>query len=413
PRTAIGRGGPQAPTAAPGRLPASAQLPPVGIPMELLHKAYSLDPKITYLNHASMGTMPRIVQRAHRAYLSTCELNPWLYMWSDAWSEALARTRAEAGALLGCNPERLAITRNATEGFHMLAQGLKLGPGDEVLFSNLNHVGASAPFQTQALRQGFRARRFQIDLTRIPWMFNDDIIEAHVRAIRPSTRVLVLPHIDNIVGLRHPITAIARAARGAGVRWVLIDGAQTAGMLPLRLDALEIDAYVTSGHKWLQGPKGTGLLYLRPRLQHELRPMFTTWGQERWQGTVRQFEDFGARDLPGVLALGDAIAFQRRFDLAVVDRHRRALWRHVRDRAKSTVSLRWCSSTAWDRGGAIATIGLRERASAAIAGKLFKEHGFVLRPFTTEALGTLLRLSPNLANTVEQLDNLLERLQAT
>ena len=92
---------------------------------------YTLDPGITYLNHGSIGTIPRTVQQAHRSYLELCETNPWLYMWGGAWEETREAVRAKAAQLLRCEADEVALTHNTTEGFNILAQGLPLGRGDE------------------------------------------------------------------------------------------------------------------------------------------------------------------------------------------------------------------------------------------------------------------------------------------
>ena len=87
---------------------------------------YSLGEGVTYLNHASIGTIPLAVQRAHRRYLEICEQNPWLHIWGEAWVEPLAEVRLRAASVLGCDAGEVALTHNTTEAFNLLAQGLPL-----------------------------------------------------------------------------------------------------------------------------------------------------------------------------------------------------------------------------------------------------------------------------------------------
>ena len=115
---------------------------------------YTLAEGLVYLNHASIGTIPKVVQAARRRYLETCESNPWLYMWGGAWTGPWREVRAKAAAYIGCGVESVAITHNTTEGFNVLAHGLPLGEGDEVLFSTLNHGGASNTFRHEAEARG-------------------------------------------------------------------------------------------------------------------------------------------------------------------------------------------------------------------------------------------------------------------
>lgn len=246
---------------------------------EALRDRYMLGPDVVYLNHASIGTMPRAVHEARVEYMSVCEANPWLYMWGGAWEEPRESVRAKAAVLFGVDPNDVAITHNTTEGFNVLAQGLPLGPGDEVLFSSLNHDGASICWDHYASRRGYAVRRFDFPVTDIPGLPAEDVVELHRRQIRPETRVLVFPHVDNIVGLRHPMAALTAMAKAEGVEVVAVDGAQTAGMIPLDLAASGVDAYATSPHKWIQSPKGLGLLYTRRETRETLHPMWVTWGQ--------------------------------------------------------------------------------------------------------------------------------------
>ena len=198
-------------------------------PFDQLRGDYLLDEGITYFNHASIGTIPRLVHEAQVRYLTACEGNPWLHMWGGVWEASRERTRVLAADMLGCRDEEVAITHNTTEGFNLLAAGLPLGRGDEVVFSGLNHPGASVCWSSHAARVGYTVREFALPVAEVASKSEEDVVEAHLRQIRPGTAVLVLPHIDNTVGLRHPIKKIAAAARTKGVRYVLVDGAQDVG----------------------------------------------------------------------------------------------------------------------------------------------------------------------------------------
>lgn len=375
-----------------------------------LREAYDLAPGVSYLNHASIGTVPRVVREAHSRYLEVCETNPWLHVWGDAWKEAVESTHTAAAAFCGCATVDLAITRSTTEAFCLAAAGLPLGDGDEVLFSSLNHVGASAAWEHQARRRGFSVRRFPFPIADVPGMSDDDLVQIHLREVSDATRVLVLPHVDNIVGMRHPLRAIARAARKRGVRWIMVDGAQSIGMLPVELRTLEVDLYATSAHKWLQAPKGSGLLYVNESLRDHLTPMFYTWGQARWSGTARAYTDYGTRDLPRLLALGDAVEFQKR-NLGV-DRgsHDRALFEHARARAEAHPRLSWRSPRSWERGSAVMAVGLEGMRAGPLAEALFEEEGMLVRPFDRPE-GSHLRVSPNGATTHADLDRFFDAVE--
>ena len=371
---------------------------------------YGLDPAVTYLNHASIGTIPAPIRAAHADYLELCETDPWLHIWGGAWEEPRERVRAKAAACLGCEAADIALTHNTTEAFNLAAQGLALGRNDEVLFPDINHPGASVAWEMAAKRAGFAVRRFRFPLETAETLDTESCLALFDKAIRPETRVLVLPHLDNIVGIRQPVAEIAALARSRGVEFIAVDGAQTAGMLPLDIAALGIDLYATSGHKWLQGPKGTGLLYLGEAARERLQPLWATWGQERWAGSVRIFEDYGTRNFPALLALGDALDFQASIDRATRAKQYEALRRHALARADASPALDWHSPRESALGGALFALALR-RETADDAFARLNRQGFVFRPFRPPD-PNVVRISPNLANEIADIDRLIDALEA-
>jgi selenocysteine lyase/cysteine desulfurase len=372
-----------------------------------LRDRYMLSPEVTYFNHGSIGTIPRAVHQARATYLEICESNPWLYMWGGAWEEPREQVREKAAAYIGCRPPDLAFTHNTTEGFNILANGLPLGPGDEVLFSSLNHAGAAICWDHYAETRGFTVKRFDFPILDVPEMSADDVLDAYDRHITADTRVLVFPHVDNIVGLRYPVMRLAALARSKGVEIVAVDGAQTVGMIDLNVAELGVDAYCTSTHKWVQSPKGLGLMYVREELQAALRPMWVTWGQARWQGSARKYEDYGTRNLPEVLTLGDAIDFQEALGSTWKEERYAALWERFRLMAEESDRVVWRSPRSWSGSASLFAVEIRGADSQDIFDYMYREHGFVFRPFQTQGLNTV-RISPNVYNTEEEVGRFFE-----
>ncbi len=275
-----------------------------------LAKEYLLKENSSYLNHASIGTVPKVIHEAHVKYLEICESNPSLYVWGSIWKEVTENTRQLASSLIHCNVDDLAITHNTTEGFNILAHGLQLSQNDEVLFSSLNHAGASMPWKGLSEIKNFQVRTFDFPINKISEMDEEDIINLHISQIRSNTKVLIFPHIDNIIGLRHPMKKIATKAKQKGVEFIFVDGAQSVGMIPVKLSNSNVDAYSMSPHKWLQAPKGTGMFYVNKKLRKELPRMWYKTPAERHDGSARKYEDYSTRAWPAVVALGDAIRFQ-------------------------------------------------------------------------------------------------------
>ena len=371
-----------------------------------LRAQYLLSDDLIYLNHASIGTVPAAVHRAHAGYLELCESYPSLYVWGAVWREVTEGIRSQAAEMLGCRADDLAITHNTTEGFNICAHGLPLGRGDEVLFSSLNHAGASVAWDVLQRHGGFSVRRFDFPIERAPSLTPEEVVAIHAEAIRPETRVLVIPHVDNMIGMNHPVRSIADAARARGVEFILVDGAQSAGMIPVDLSAMNVDAYAMSPHKWLQAPKGLGLFWVSPDVQARLPRMWHKTGGARIDETARKYEDYSTRAWPAGVALGDALDFQAAIGMRERTRRYDVLWNRVHERTASDDRLVWRSPRALELRSIIMAVGLRGTEAAEAGPRLLESVGAELRAFR----GSLdaLRVAPNVTTTEAELDRFLD-----
>ncbi len=346
-----------------------------------LRSEYLLNSEISYFNHGSIGTIPRVVHEAHIGYLKLCESNPWLYMWGEPWAKALVETREKVAQFVGCSADELAFTHNTTEGFNLLASGLPLRAGDEVVFSTLNHAGASQCWFHHAKEKGFSIKKFEFPIREVPDLSKSDIVDIYARNISEKTRVVVFPHVDNLVGILYPVRELAKMAKEKGVQYVAVDGAQSVAMVDVNLQEMGVDFYAASPHKWLQAPKGTGLLYVKKELQSHLKPMWVTWGQERWKGSVRIFEDYGTRNLAATLTLGNAVDFQNKLNSNGAEQRRKALRDTFLQALKNNSKFIWRSPLDPDLATSLYTVEVKEKSSRALFKEKFEKHGYVFRAF--------------------------------
>lgn len=368
-------------------------------------KDYSLDKKVKYLNHGSIGTIPKLVQEAHHDYLSLCETNPWFYMWSGEWNEPVAEVRKNVADYLNAEVHEISFPHNTTEIYNLLALGLPLQKGDEVLFCNLNHAGASIPFHIHSKKRGYSVKVFDIPTDNLSSVTKKDILALYDQHINERTKLIVMPHIDNMFGLRHPVKEITALARGRGVEFISIDTAQSMGMIPIDVKDLDIDVIATSAHKWIQAPKGISMAYFSKRVRDQIDPMWVTWGQEQWKDSARKFEDYGTRNLPEVLTLGKALEFQNRIDESSRIEKLKSLRAHALKLTHENPNTAWRSPLDWELSGSLFVIELKNRTPSVFAKKVFENHGFVFRPFDNYST---IRISPNVFNTKDELDNLFE-----
>lgn len=220
---------------------------------------YLLAPGLTYLNTASLGPTPRAVLNRTLEAWRDLESNPVYMAYGNGPSHVAAdRTRVLAADLLGCAADELLITRSTTDAMNSLAHAMRLNRGDRVLITDQEHEGGCVGWQYRARRDGVG-----IDTVAIAPSDHDPaaIVQRFAAAITRRTRVISVSHVITSTGLRMPIAELAALATRHGL-FCIVDGAQAVGQIDVDVKALGCHAYATAGHKWLMGPKGTGLLYV-------------------------------------------------------------------------------------------------------------------------------------------------------
>jgi selenocysteine lyase/cysteine desulfurase len=205
-----------------------------------------LTPGLVHLQTGGVGAMPRPVLEAMAAAQLEVEANPARATYGPGMGE-LEKVRAKAGALVNARPEDIVLTTSATAGMFLIAQGLKLTHGDQVLTTDHEHPGGRLGWE-------WAARRYGIEVITIPIGADESdpqaIVERFADRIAPRTRVLSFSHILYTTGVKLPVAELCGLAREHGC-WAVIDGAQGPGAMPIDVQALGCHAYASSGHKWL------------------------------------------------------------------------------------------------------------------------------------------------------------------
>jgi L-cysteine/cystine lyase len=183
--------------------------------------------------------------------------------------------RAALASLIGADDVALMYT--TTEGVNAVLYGLGLGPGDEVLTSNMEHSSVMVPCYELRRRAG-------VDITVVRSSAEEDaggLARLFEEAISPRTKLVAVSHISYNRGTRLPVERIVRAAHAAGAI-VLLDGAQSAGQLAIDAPALGVDCYSFPAHKYVLGPDGVGALSIRPELVERIEPQGVAHGASEY-----------------------------------------------------------------------------------------------------------------------------------
>lgn len=235
-------------------------------------------------------------------------------------AEAVWKARREVAALLGAEaPERIAFTAGATDGLHLVIDGLVRaaeleGQAARFVTSRAEHDAVARPLSAWKLR-GTQVVPVDVDpVTALP------AASTVCHALGEGTTAVVVGLVSNVTGAIQWTAGLARACREAGVLLVL-DAAQAAGHLPLNLADLGADIVVCSGHKGLLGPAGVGVLYVRAGVEAKIAPVRLggTGGADR-EGMPAKFEA-GTPNVPGIAGLGASAGWLRATSVDAVRAH--------------------------------------------------------------------------------------------
>lgn len=370
-----------------------------------------------YLDNAATSfPKPPQVVRAASAVLERLGVNPGRggHRLALQAGRVVQACREEAASLLGMEqPERIIFTKNCTEALNLAISGM-LHPGDEVLCSHGEHNAVMRLLQRYV-------GRGQITLRVLP-PDTMGILQPHVlqQYITPRTALVVVCHASNVTGVIQPISRLGAVCHENGVP-LLVDAAQTAGVLDVRLDALRADMVAMPGHKGLLGPHGTGILALGPQMDPE--PLMAGGTGSASESMLQphllpdRYES-GTLNLPGIAGLLLGIRFARTHQKEI---HQYECWltRHFCHQLEGLPGLRFLHHPDADCVGIVSFV-----AEGADSGEIADElstAGIAVRgglhcsPAIHTWLGTLqsgaVRISPGIYNTQQDMEDAAAVLQ--
>jgi isopenicillin-N epimerase len=369
-----------------------------------IRRAFDLDPSVIYLNSAGLSPTPTSVFDAMLRDTRFSNTAPVQHLWR-VLEPRVEGVRRDLAAEFGCDPEEIAITRNASEAMEILISGIALRAGDEVIVTAQNYDRMLTTWAQRARRDGIVVRPVSFELPT-----SDETVLGAIRsAITSRTRVIEIPHLTNWTGQPLPVADIVALARPLGIE-VLVDGAQTFAHTPVSRDALDCDYYATSLHKWLLAPLGTGFLYVRRPKIRELWPLMAAAAER--ENDIRKFEEIGTHPAAPHNGITAALMFHR----AIGGPKKLARLRFLRDRwarALMAEDARVRVRTPLDdpRSGAIALAEIDGLDTAKLADWLWSRHHIVTSAISFGGI-TGIRVTPNVFTRPAEIDVFTDAVRA-
>jgi len=302
-------------------------------------------PGLVYLDSASTALRPRSVVEAVRTFASHDYAKPYrsAHALGETATRALEASRARVQRFLGAAETReIIFVRGTTEALNLVAATFgraKVGPGDEILVTGLEHHSNLVPWQVlcqerhAVLRVAPLTSAGGVDLPALRELLSD------------RTRIVAVAHVSNALGTVLPIREIAKLARERSA-WTVVDGAQAAPHLPVNVRELGVDFYAASGHK-LYGPGGIGILYARAPLLDDVPPYQT--GGDMVQSVKLESASYaelpwrfeaGTANVEGAVGLAAALDFLDGLGRDAVEAHEAELLERARGKLAEVPRVR-------------------------------------------------------------------------
>ncbi len=367
-----------------------------------IQRAFDLDRTMINLNNGGCSPAPtHVLDQMIRDLRFSNEL-PVDHMW-NVLEPRIESVRRELASEFGCDPEEMAIVRNASEANENMIFGLDLERGDEVILTTQNYPRMRNAWIQRQRRDGIVIKWVKLET---PPRSADYYVQQIAAAITPRTKVIETMHISFMTGYIAPVKQVVELARPKGIQ-VFVDGAHAFAHFPFTRDSLGVDYYGTSLHKWLMAPIGTGFLYVRRDRIKSLWPIMA--GSIEQESDVRKYEEIGTHPAANHNAIAVALTFHR----SIGSDRKITRLRFLRDRwakrvvAESGGRARMLTPIGPNESGAIGVVAFDGLEIPKLHAWLMHKHRIVTTPLVHEEFSGL-RVTPNVYTTLEEVDRFAE-----
>ncbi|MFD4458024.1 cysteine desulfurase [Nocardia sp. NPDC058480] len=350
----------------------------------ILHRTVRDGKPLVYLDSGATSQRPLQVLDAEREFLLTrnSAVHRGAHQLAEEATDSYEEARADIARFVGADPGEIVFTKNATESLNLVANAFgdarfpyKVGPGDEIVITELEHHANLVPWQELARRTGATLTWYGIT--------DDGRIDLDSLELSPATKVLAFSHQSNVTGAVAPVDELVRRAKAVGAL-VVLDACQSVPHMAVDFHALGVDFAAFSGHKML-GPMGVGGLYGRRALLEETPPFITggsmietvTMEKTTYAPPPQRFEA-GTPMTSQVVGLAAAVRYLEDLGMDAVAAHEHALTGAALDGLSGIDGVRIIGPTEnVDRGGAVSFVV--DGIHAHDVGQILDDQGVAIR----------------------------------
>lgn len=377
------------------------KLPPDEKYWEMVKQQFAVPSNLMMVNSANLCPSPyfvieKVIQHSKNLAKDVSFQN------RAKFKENRKKTIEMLASYLGVQKEEVGITRNTSESNNIVVNGFDFGKGDEIIIWDQNHPTNNLAWKQKAKRHGFTVKTIKLPSTP---QNKEELISPFSRAITPKTRLIAFSHISNVSGIALPVKEICSLAKEKGI-YTLIDGAQAFGFLDLNITDIGCDFYSGSAHKWLMGALENGILYVKKDVMESIWPSIVGAGwTEEYQSTDEKFCVLGQRNNATTASLIDIIEFHQTIGKKNVENRVRELNAYLKKQiSKKLPQATFVTPQSSDLSGGIVIFKLPGKEPAEVYQKLYENYGIAGAPTGG------IRLSPNIHNTLKDMDRIVEAL---
>ena len=397
-------------------LPQVAAAAPTDNPWTGFKQLFNQDPDYLHFSNFLVASHPRPVREAIERYRVQIDRNPGLAMdWDlqETWKRE-GQVREWAGRYLKATPPQIALTGSTSEGLAMIYGGLQVRADQEILTTVHEHYATQNVLDFRARQQGTQVRR--ISLFESPSRVSVDEVLGNIqRAIRPNTRVLGMTWVQSGSGVKLPIgeigTLVADHNRQRDERdriLYVVDGVHGLGVENLDFPDMHCDFFIAGTHKWMFGPRGTGLVCARDPENKYVTPMVPTFSEDKDFATIMTPGGFHAFEHRW--AADEAFKLHLQLGKAPVQARIHALNREFKEQLQAHPRIELVTPQSSELSAGFTFFRVKGQDCEAVAAHMVRQR--VVIDAVDRDVGPVIRTAPGLLNSSEEIQRFMTLLSA-